>query len=293
MDKNLQRKLFIYLRGIKMLKKMIDRKYSGLEDRLKIDCKKCSGLCCVALYCMKTDGFPANKEAGVPCQYLRTDFRCDIHAKLGSKNMRGCLAYDCFGAGQKVTQNCFPKVDWKSSPNHTNVIFQVFQIVFQLHQMEWYLLEALSLTPDEHLKTDIESLISENERMTSLPPDEILHLNIEDYRSDVNRILKQLSGMITVSSDKKNRKDYFGHNFKHADLDRKDFSMALLIAANFEGCSLHGANFLGADMRDANIKNTDLSSSVFLTQMQINSAKGNANTKLPYRISQPISWQEK
>lgn len=272
---------------------MIDSKYSDLEERLKINCEKCSGLCCVALYCMKIDGFPANKETGVPCQYLRPDFRCDIHAKLGSKNMRGCLAYDCFGAGQKVTQNCFPKVDWKNNPDHANEIFQVFQIVFQLHQMEWYLLEALSLTDDEHLKSDIKSFISENERLTSLSLDEILNLNIESYRLDVNKILKQLSSMITVSSNEKNGKDYLGQNFKYANLNYKDFSMALLIAADFEGCSLLGTNFLGADMRDANIKNTDLSSSVFLTQMQINSAKGNANTKLPYRISRPISWPVK
>lgn len=270
---------------------MIDSKYSDLEERLKINCEKCSGLCCVALYCMKIDGFPANKETGVPCQYLRPDFHCDIHAKLGSKNMRGCLAYDCFGAGQKVTQNLFPKVDWKNNPDHANEIFQVFQIIFQLHQMEWYLLEALSLTDDAHLKSDIKSFISENERLTSLPLDEILHLNIESYRLDVNKILKQLSSMI--SCNEKNGKDYLGQNFKHANLNHRDFSMALLIAADFEGCSLLGANFLGADMRDANIKNTDLSSSVFLTQMQINSAKGNANTKLPYRILRPISWPAK
>jgi uncharacterized protein YjbI with pentapeptide repeats len=67
--------------------------------------------------------------------------------------------------------------------------------------------------------------------------------------------------------------------------------MALMIAANLEGCSLRGTNFLGADMRDANIKNTDLSSCVFLTQMQINSAKGNRNTKLPGNLSYPDSWK--
>lgn len=276
-----------------MAKRMIDSKYSDLEDRLKIDCEKCSGLCCVALCCMKSDGFPANKEAGVPCQYLRSDFRCDIHEKLAIKNMRGCLAYDCFGAGQKVTQNCFPRINWKSSPEHANEIFQVFQTVFQLHQMEWHLLEAFSLTADERLKSDIESLICENERLTSLPLNEILRLNIEPYRLNVNSILKRLISMITVTSNEKNGKDYLGQNFKQANLNHTDFSMALLIAADFEGCSLQGANFLGADMRDANIKNTDLSSSVFLTQMQINSAKGNANTKLPYRISRPISWPAK
>ena len=67
--------------------------------------------------------------------------------------------------------------------------------------------------------------------------------------------------------------------------------MSLLIAANLEEANLLGANFLGADMRDTNIKNTDLSHSLFLTQIQINAAKGNENTVLPPYLYVPISWQ--
>lgn len=66
--------------------------------------------------------------------------------------------------------------------------------------------------------------------------------------------------------------------------------MSLLIGSNFNGCSFNKASFLGADMRDANLKNADLSGSIFLTQMQINSAKGNSNTKLPSHISRPKTW---
>ncbi|MGL4798229.1 MAG: pentapeptide repeat-containing protein, partial [Cellulosilyticaceae bacterium] len=63
-----------------------------------------------------------------------------------------------------------------------------------------------------------------------------------------------------------------------------------MIAANLEKCCLKRANFLGADMRDTNMKDTDLSESLFLTQMQINSAKGNAETKLPSYLSRPSTW---
>ena len=270
----------------------IDSKYADLEKKLKIDCKKCSGLCCVALYCTKTDGFPANKEAGIPCKHLMSDSRCDIHSKLVDKNMRGCLAYDCFGAGQKVTQDCYPDVTWKTHPEKANEIFEVFLIVFQLHQMEWYLLESLSLITDKQLQANIEALISDNEQITNQSSDEILQFDIEKYRSKVNQVLKQVSGIITTdSAEEAHSKDCFGRNFKKANLNAKNFSMALMIAANLEGCSLQGTNFLGTDMRDTNIKNTDLSSCVFLTQMQINSAKGNPNTKLPKNLSHPVSWQ--
>lgn len=174
-----------------MDKNVIVSKYAELQAKLKIDCEKCSGLCCVALYCMKTDGFPANKEAGIPCKHLKPDFRCDIHSKLVSKNMRGCLAYDCFGAGQKVTQNCYFNINWKSAPDKANEIFRVFQTIFQLHQMEWYLLESLSLISEEHLKSDIKALISENEQMTAQLPHEILNLDVEKYRLKVNQALKR------------------------------------------------------------------------------------------------------
>lgn len=265
--------------------------YSDIAARLKIHCEQCSGLCCVALYCMKTDGFPANKDAGIPCRHLMTDFRCDTHSTLASKQLKGCMAYDCFGAGQKVTQECYFDVDWKSAPEKASEIFNVFRVVFQLHQMEWYLLEANSLTTDTHTKEKIETLISENEQITSKSPIEILNFGIEDYQVRVNKILKQICDTTSKpSSNGKHSKDSFGRDFKRANLDGVDFSMAFLIAANLEGCSLHGTNFLGADMRDANVKNTDLSSCLFLTQMQINSSKGNASTKLPSKLSHPASW---
>ena len=115
----------------------IDIKYADLERKLKIDCEKCSGLCCVALYCTKTDGFPANKEAGIPCKNLMRDFRCNIHSELADKNMRGCLAYDCFGAGQKVTQCCYPNVTWETHHEKANEIFEVFKHLFGIAPAEF------------------------------------------------------------------------------------------------------------------------------------------------------------
>lgn len=274
-----------------MIKNKVDGKYTYLVETLKIDCEKCSGLCCVALYCMKTDGFPADKQAGKPCKYLMSDFLCAIHSKLVSKNMRGCLAYDCFGAGQKTTQNYYPNGTWETNPELENKICGIFMTVLQLHQMLWYLVEAFSLTSDEHLKSVIDALILENEQMTQWSSERISQLNIEKYRLKVNEVLKRVTSTVSVeNSDKIRSTDCFGRNFKKENLNGQDFSMALMIAANLEGCSLQRTNFLGADMRDANLKNTDLSESIFLTQMQINSAKGNSNTKIPINLSRPTVW---
>lgn len=269
----------------------IPEPYSDLVSKLKIDCAKCSGLCCVALFCTKTDGFPKDKAAGTPCKNLMPDFRCAIHAQLASAKMRGCLSYDCFGAGQRVTQIFHPDRHWMKYPERANDIFAVFLIVFQLHQMLWYLIQAFSGLSDGHLAPEIERLILENEQMTSKSVEELLLLDLEPYRLNVNQILKQaIERTACPHARGGNRKDYLGKDFKKANLVGGDFSMALMIAANLEGCRLCGANFLGADMRDANIRNTDLSECAFLTQMQINSAKGNANTRIPVYLSRPADW---
>ena len=137
-------------------------------------------------------------------------------------------------------------------------------------------------------------LIAQNSQMTALAPTEILQIDITNYQIGVNQVLKKVSNQLAADSfDKMERQDYFGKNFKRANLNGRNFSMALMIAANLEGCSLTGTNFLGADLRDANIKNTDLRGSLFLTQMQINAAQGNAKTKLPPNLSSPTSWQSR
>lgn len=272
--------------------KRIDNKYANFAAKLNIDCKNCSGLCCVSLYCAKTDGFPANKEAGTPCLYLDSDFSCTIHTKLSEKNYKGCIAYDCFGAGQRTTELCLSKGSWKTNPSHADITFQTFMIVFQLHQMLWYLIEASTLSKEILLKSAIDELIHENEEIAENLPDCASGMDLSDYRLRVNTVLKQISNTVSLSTspNKNSNMMFLGKNFKKANLDGKDFSTSLMIAANFTGCSLKKTNFLGADIRDANFEDTDLSESIFLTQMQINAAKGNKNTKLPDNLSRPASW---
>lgn len=268
--------------------------YEELVRSLKIDCKKCSGLCCTALYFSKTEGFPNDKPAGKPCTNLMSDYGCAVHNKLMQYNLKGCMAFDCLGAGQKVTSDIYGRVSWKNQPERAEEIFRVFLAVWQLHQMVWYLAEAAAIVPAEELADQITALIGEYQNMTALSPIEILQIDIEEYRTRVNKILKKAGELVVQSvapgkTDK--RSDNMGRNFKKANLNGRDFSMSLLIAANLEGCSLYGTNFLGADMRDTNIQNADLRESIFLTQAQVNAARGNEHTKLPDTLSRPIAWK--
>ncbi len=53
---------------------------------------------------------------------------------------------------------------------------------------------------------------------------------------------------------------------------------------------MSGTDFIGADLRDADFRGADLSKSFFLTQGQINTAKGDLSTKLPPFINRPAHW---
>ena len=114
------------------------------------------------------------------------------------------------------------------------------------------------------------------------------------YRNRANILIKQVCNIFLDSPENKNKKcpgDFLGKNFKNKDMSGLDLSTRLLIAADFEGCILNGSIFLGADTRDTNFSNADLREAVFLTQGQINSAKGNRNTKLPKYLEYSITWK--
>lgn len=246
------------------------------RSSLAIDCSSCAGLCCVSLYCAKVDGFPENKAAGVPCKYLEKDFRCRIHDSLKDRGLKGCIAYDCFGAGQKATEIFHSRGEWNENPGISTEMFRVFHGIFQLHQMKWFLLEALALADAEETKEEIRKLIQENEVITGLAPEEIGDSDIETYRHRVNPILKEVI-----------RRKAAGHTKASGN---RDFTMDILIGFDFSRQFLGESLFLGADLRDANVAGADLSKCHFLTQMQINSAKGDSKTKLPDGLITPGHW---
>ena len=74
------------------------------EPELVADCSRCFALCCVLLPYRRDAGFGADKPGGVPCHHLASDDRCGIHADLRERGWSGCAIFDCFGAGQHVSQ---------------------------------------------------------------------------------------------------------------------------------------------------------------------------------------------
>jgi uncharacterized protein YjbI with pentapeptide repeats len=266
---------------------------SSFKD-LKIDCENCFGFCCVALYFSKVDGFPKDKSSGEPCVNLNSDFTCKVHKDLRKKGLKGCTTYDCFGAGQKVAKTTYNGINWCQSPELAEEMFKVFLIMRQLHEMLWYLSMVYNLEEEETLRSMSNTIIQETIEITLLKPEALLKFNLDIHREKVNEVLRKASNQIRSKfigkDDKKLSKNYIGKNLKNVNLRGADLSGALLIAADLSNNDLSGVNLIGADMRDTNIKGANLSNCIFITQQQVNSANGDANTKLPGSLSIPEFW---
>ena len=185
----------------KKRKHILSEKYQYLvpfpdkSRNLRADCENCFGLCCVALYFSSSEGFPIDKDAGQPCINLQPDFRCCVHKDLRELGLKGCTAFDCFGAGQKVSQVSYGGCDWIKSPKSRKEMFEVFQIMRQLHELLWYLTEALTLQSVHCIHGSLNSLFDKTESMTHLSPDSLIELDVAGHRTDVNTLLQKLVNM--------------------------------------------------------------------------------------------------
>lgn len=285
-----------------MIEKGKYRLLSNNRIHLKADCKKCFGLCCVGLHFSASEGFPIDKGIGEPCPNLQTDFTCSVHQGRLELGYKGCLAFDCFGAGQKVSQISFVGLSWREDPKLSNQMMAVFLKVRQLQEIIWYLTEALSLQSIYAIELEIMKIIDETEEITRLSPDALMTIDIEGHRKKVIPLLLQSSELarrdITSGREKSTHckkklgpaTDLAGADLRNTNLAGISLRGACLIAADLRNVDLSGTEVIGADFRDANIKGADLSRSIYLTQVQVNVAKGDNATKLPQFLTPPVHW---
>ncbi|MEU1216398.1 pentapeptide repeat-containing protein [Streptomyces sp. NPDC005790] len=262
---------------------------------LRADCANCFGLCCVALTLTASADFAINKDAGTPCPNLAEDFRCGIHTRLRPEGFSGCTVYDCFGAGQKVSQETYAGRDWRSATDTAQQMFQVFPVMRQLHELLWYLTEALTLPAAARLHADLRDALDTTERLTHLPAEDLAEVDVAGHRDTTAALLLRAGELerATVHRRKKRSQrgaDLIGARLGGADLRGAELRGAYLIAADLRGADLRRAELIGADFRDADLSDADLTGALFLTQAQLNAAKGNAATKLPDALTRPPHW---
>lgn len=261
---------------------------------LHADCANCFALCCVALNFTKSADFALDKPAGRPCLNLLENDRCAIHARLRESGFSGCTVFDCFGAGQKVSQHTFRGVSWRQDPDTAHRMFAAFPVMRQLHELLWYLTDALALPAARSMHAELRRALDETDQLTHSDAQTVAGADAVALRDQINVLLTRASELARaeVPGRKRNHRgaDLIGARLAGADLRGANLRGALLVAADLRGADLRLADVIGADLRDADLRGADLGGCLFLTQAQLDSAKGDAATRLGPGLRRPAHW---
>jgi hypothetical protein len=260
---------------------------------LTADCANCFGLCCVAPPFARSADFALDKPAGVPCPNLGEDFRCGIHSRLRSSGFPGCVTFDCFGAGQKISRQTFAGRDWHSHPSSAGRMFAAFHVMRNLHELLYYLTEALSISGARHLHAEVAKTRDGILALVDGTPEELIALFVGPLAAGVGDLLERVSeaaraeipggsvagrgrgadadraetgrdGGADAGGVETGRDRGAGAGGRGAGRGRKrdrrgaDLIGAVLPGADFRGASLRGAYLIGADLTGADLRDTDL-----------------------------------
>lgn len=125
---------------------------------LSADCSKCAALCCVALAFDKSTQFAIDKAAGDACPNLDRACRCKIHSELENRGFGGCTKYDCYGAGQRVTQEVFDGRSWQDDPALLAPMMSAFETLRQTQELLFLFTEAQKLA----LPSDVRQVLQDH-----------------------------------------------------------------------------------------------------------------------------------
>lgn len=284
---------------------------------LRADCSRCAGLCCVATAFARSAEFAIDKPAGVPCPHLSTrqgDFGCTVHDELRPRGFVGCTTYDCFGAGQHVVQETYAGATWRDKPDLAGEMFRVFHVGRALHELLWLLDRAAALPEAAALRDQLAAAAVTVRRLAAAPAGTLDSLDVDDTRARVVPLLREASELARAGLDgpELSGADLVGHTFaarsssgpsaaapvaaRHigAGLSLRGASLrgALLVGADLRHVDLHRADVTGADLRSADVCGADLREVLFLSQQQVDTARGDGATLLPGHLVRPRHWPE-
>ncbi len=254
-----------------------------VDDRavLHADCSRCAALCCVLPPFAASADFAIDKPAGRPCPNLAGDDRCRIHEQLPERGFPGCVAFDCFGAGQQVVQVTYRGRDPRAEPE----ALAVLDAMRQLSELLWYLADALARPAAAPLHAELAAARDRARALREAGARELAALDTGALRRDAGALLSEVSdrvrrGLPGPRTDRSGA-DLVGAALRGADLRAGCLRGAYLIGADLRRADLRGADLLGADLRAADLRGADLRDALFLTLPQVAAARTDGATRLP------------
>ena len=256
------------------------------EPELTADCSRCFALCCVLLPYRRDAGFGADKAGGVPCHHLRADDRCGIHADLRERGWSGCAVFDCFGAGQHVSQVTYGGTSWRDHDD-LGEMAAVLSVLRRVHEMLTHLGEVGRRSPDPAAENLRQRLLE----LRDATPVELLTADLEDVHEECGDLLAAASLRVRgPRAPDLARADLAGRDLRGRDVRSACLRGAVLIGVDLRGLDLGAVDLLGADLRGADLRGTDLHEALFLTGPQLESARGDVTTTIPAGRRRPASW---
>jgi hypothetical protein len=150
----------------------------------------------MALFFDSSEQFGLEKPAGVPCPHLDAACACTIYEARAEKGFGGCIAYDCHGAGQRVTQEIFGGRTWADDPALLAPMTIAFGTLGSAHRLLLLLSQAngLALSPEDRaaltrLAGEIAAAGDAAERIGALG-------------SEVSIFLKSLQSYLTATTER-------------------------------------------------------------------------------------------
>jgi uncharacterized protein YjbI with pentapeptide repeats len=265
----------------------VDDPLTDARADLRADCTRCFALCCVASELTRSADFAIDKPAGVPCLHLADDHRCSIHERLVPAGFPGCVAFDCFGAGQRLAQETFDGRDWRTHPEVAAPMMAALPVLRGLHELLWYLHEALAWPGVE--VPALRAALDDVEAAAGRRSADLLDTDVSVLRATVAPLLRAASSVIRqdTSGPDLAEADLAGADLRGRDLRGACLRSAVLIGADLRGVDLSSADLLGADLRGADVRGTALADALFLTRSQLHGARRDETTSVPASLLRP------
>ena len=236
--------------------------------------------------------FPIDKPAGTACRNLIGN-RCGVHARLREEGFVGCVTFDCFGAGQHVTQVTVEGRDWCHDPATAVQVRRAFPVARRLHELLWYLAEARMLAGGGAIGRRVAEADSATRVLVDLGPDELAEVDVDGHLAEVNPVLVEVSERVRRGHGR--GADHRGADLVGVDLRRRvlraaSLRGALLVGADLRDVDLSWADVTGADLRGADLRGAEMSAALLVTGPQLMAARGDDTTSIPAVLDRPSHW---
>lgn len=127
----------------------------------------------------RSESFAIDKAAGEVCPNLDADNRCRVFQHREALGFKGCITYDCHGAGQIISQTVFKGRSWREEPALAHRMGAALSVLRRIHEQLLLLATAEKLPLNEAEKARLGSL-----RQTLAPADDWTEQKLEDYPID-------------------------------------------------------------------------------------------------------------